>query len=127
LSAALATDPRLVGRFLHKVVKSGRNPFQDRISLGRATNNDVILAHPSVSKVHAHFLGEDLDGPLGPSELRLQDAGSKNGTGINGRAVIKGPPVQLRAGDSLKFGDIQCELLDAAGLHFYIRTQFQPL
>lgn len=127
LSAALASDPRLVGRFLHKVAKSDRNPFRDRISLGRATNNDIVMNHPSVSKIHAHFLGEGLEAPLGPSELRLQDSGSKNGTGINGRAVIKGPAVRVRSGDSLKFGDIQCELLDAASLHFLIRTQLQPL
>lgn len=127
LSAALASDPRLAGRFVEKIEKSDRNPYQDRISLGRATNNDVVLSHASVSKIHAHFLGEDLDAPTGPSELLLQDAGSKNGTGINGRAVIKGPPVRLQPGDSLKFGDIQCELLNAVGLHFFIRTQLQPL
>jgi len=127
LSAALASDPRLAGRFLHKVAKSDRNPFRDRISLGRASNNDIVMEHPSVSKIHAHFLGEDLDGPVGPSELRLQDADSKNGTGINGRAVIKGPSVRVQSGDSIKFGDIQCELLNAAGLHFLIRTQLQPL
>lgn len=127
LSTALAADPRVAGRFVHKIMKSDRNPFSDRISLGRASNNDIVIEHPSVSKIHAHFVGEDLDGPLGPSDLKLQDSGSKNGTGINGRAIIKGPPVRVQSGDSLKFGDIQCELLDAAGLHFLIRTQLQPL
>ena len=49
-------DPAAPGnRELWRVEKSDRNAWKRRISVGRATNNDIIIRHHSVSKLHAHF------------------------------------------------------------------------
>lgn len=37
------------------IIKSARNPFNDRIFVGRAKNTDLVLENESVSKVHAYF------------------------------------------------------------------------
>jgi len=37
------------------LTKTARNPFASMITVGRATNNDVCLELPTVSKLHAYF------------------------------------------------------------------------
>lgn len=117
---------RTQGRFLCKVEKTDKNPFQNRISLGRAKNNDMVIEHPSVSKLHAHILIDDpetlrlLASPL----LQIQDAGSRNGTLINGHPLSALKAVPLPPGARLLFGDVICDLLSAASLHRIMRTQF---
>lgn len=103
-------------RVLLRVEKSDRNTWKRRISVGRATNNDLILRHPSVSKLHAHFQVL-LEG--GREELRLSDAGSANGTLSNGRQVGASPDAAapVAPADRLQFGDVRCELLDAGSLY----------
>ncbi|MDY0000407.1 MAG: FHA domain-containing protein [Polyangia bacterium] len=113
----------LSGRFLLRIEKSDRNPWAGRISLGRAPNNDLVIRHPSVSKLHAHFL---LGGRLSqvgvtPMTIRITDVGSHNGTSLNGDFL---KPDEVRAtgsGDVLTFGDVECDLLEAGALHDRIR------
>ena len=38
------------------LVKTKRNPWAQHVMLGRARNNDVIIAETGVSKLHARFL-----------------------------------------------------------------------
>jgi hypothetical protein len=45
-----------------RVEKTDRNMWKSRISVGRATNNDLIIRHDSVSKLHP---------PRGPSALSI--------------------------------------------------------
>ncbi len=113
------------GRHLFRVEKSDRNTWRSRISVGRAQNNDIVLRHDSVSKLHAHFLvwvGER--GGQQVEELLLCDVGSANGTGINGNALPEGEdnarPVSV--GDRILFGEVECDLLDAAALHGKLRS-----
>lgn len=117
---------RTLGRFLRKVEKSDRNPWAGRINVGRAANNDLVIEHRSVSKLHAHILVDDTD-PLRPDVppvLRLQDVGSRNGTRLNGTELREQSEIELRSGDRLMFGDVHCDLLTAANLHRIMRTQF---
>ncbi len=117
---------KTLGRFLCKVEKSDRNPWAGRISVGRAPNNDVVIEHRSVSKLHAHILMSDTD-PMRPDlpvVLKLQDVGSRNGTSLNGTVLQELSEVELRSGDRLMFGDVLCDLLTAANLHRIMRTQF---
>jgi hypothetical protein len=114
-----------LGLFLLRIEKSQRNPWKGRISLGRATNNDLIIRHPSISKLHAHFILESGRGVGGAAQMTLQvaDAGSKNGTRKNGQALPSGELRATFSGDVLDFGDVRCELYAAAALHEQIRRR----
>jgi pSer/pThr/pTyr-binding forkhead associated (FHA) protein len=50
------------------------------IMVGRAPNNDIVLNHPSVSKVHAYFVQRDL-------RWSVHDQGSTNGTFLDALRV----------------------------------------
>jgi len=112
------------GHFLLRVEKSDRNTWRSRISVGRAQNNDLVLRHDSVSKLHAHFLVRAAQ-RRGQSheELVLSDVGSANGTLVNGKTVEEGEDraVVVSAGDRILFGEVDCSLLDAAALHSRLR------
>ena len=105
-------------RFVFRVRRSQSSRF-DFVSVGRNDGNDVVLPDPSVSRFHA-FLREMPDGTL-----QVQDARSANGTFVGGIAVARqgvGPPVTLRSGDSIRFGDVHGNVVDAAGLVELART-----
>jgi hypothetical protein len=73
---------------VHLLRKTDRNPFAGMITVGRAPNNDVVVAHTSVSKFHAYFR------PKRGHELSIFDVGSTNGTHVDGRAVpLDGAPL----------------------------------
>ena len=90
---------------LVKRILSGKT-FTERISVGRARNNDVVLRHRSVSKFHAWFeLGEK-------DELLLGDARSTNRTMLNGRPV--GRDIEsVGSGDELRFGSVSATVCAA--------------
>ena len=71
-----------------------------RITVGRAPNNDVVLQEPSVSNHHAWF-GSDSHG-----SLTIQDAGSKNGTWVNGRSIFATEVVWVQPMDQIMFGSV---------------------
>ncbi len=75
-----------------------------RISLGRATNNDVVLRHTSVSKFHASVE------PIDESTVRIIDTGSTNQTSINDVSLPSRAPVEAHSGDRLGFGNVQAVL-----------------
>lgn len=79
------------------VVKSSRNPFTGMITLGRASNNDLILPTPTISKFHASFAP-------GPAGWRLTDRRAVNGTWVNGLRVEAGATVALGDDAWLRFG-----------------------
>lgn len=97
------------------VVKAPGNPFPDRISIGRARNCDVVLRHPSVSKLHAHVRAEP-DG-----RWTLIDNESHNGTSLGTVAVTPAKPAEVRAGDLLTFGAFTVRVIDGAELHTVLR------
>jgi pSer/pThr/pTyr-binding forkhead associated (FHA) protein len=81
----------------HLEVASGRHPLAgDRVVIGRSPRSDIVLdADGQVSRTHAV-----LDRIAGRWILR--DAGSRNGTRVNGEPV-RGR-VRLRAGDEIRIG-----------------------
>lgn len=74
------------------------------ITIGRATNNDFVLPDESASNFHAYF---QLAGP----GLVLVDAGSSNGTWVNGDRLETGEPRVVNILDKVKFGNLEAQLL----------------
>ncbi|GFE64085.1 FHA domain-containing protein [Litoreibacter roseus] len=90
--------------FLVREPDNARMPLVgQRISIGRGSANAVILNDVSISRVHAE-LHRNRDGGYS-----VTDMDSLNGTFINGRQVRGTLPV--RAGDTLKFGEISTKLV----------------
>jgi pSer/pThr/pTyr-binding forkhead associated (FHA) protein len=85
--------------------KEFKLPF-DRSSIGRASNNRVVLAEERASRVHAELRYEG-------HRFLLKDAGSTNGTQRNGRSVTE---EELEFGDRITIGGTEmlftCEGFD---------------
>jgi hypothetical protein len=76
-------------------------PGGRRLNVGRATDSDLYLNHPSVSKIHASLLMNR------EGTLLVSDTGSTNGTFINGRRIAYGEARHLEDGDVVGFGDAE--------------------
>ena len=75
---------------------------QDRITIGRGSNNDLTLPDQKVSTEHAEIQHE------GGSYL-LSDRDSKNKTYVDGRRVGEQEPYVLESGDVFRVGDFKIE------------------
>ena len=72
---------------------------RDTATIGRANDNDIVLASITVSRCHAVLL-RDAD------ELLLLDLESANGTLVNGVLARPDAPVRLADGDVIRFGQV---------------------
>ena len=82
------------------------------VTLGRAHDCDVVIPDRSVSRRHALMKRED-------GRFLVLDAGSSNGTSINGRNVLTrgaGPPSPLAPGDTLRLGSLEFTFAPAAAV-----------
>jgi hypothetical protein len=75
-----------------------------RISLGRGHDNVLVIEDATVSSVHAAFT------LAANGTLYLTDLGSSNGTFVNGVQIAMGDKTIVRAGDALRFGDVEVTL-----------------
>ena len=76
-------------------------PVESRITIGRAPENDIHLAEPSVSKQHAAVY-------LSEGDPIVEDLESSNGTFVNDEEVKK---AVLRSGDTLQVGKVALQFL----------------
>ncbi|MFO0567952.1 MAG: sigma 54-interacting transcriptional regulator [Polyangiaceae bacterium] len=76
----------------------------ERISIGSAEGNDLVVRHPTVSRFH---LSLERDA----AEVRVTDLGSTNGTRI-GPVVVRDASVSLAGPATLKLGDISIQVDD---------------
>ncbi len=81
-------------------VELGRDDF----SIGRGTSNDLHFRNPWLSRVHAKIVPR-------AGTFFLVDAGSRNGTFLNGRPISGEQP--LHDGDRIALGDILLRFTDA--------------
>lgn len=94
----------------------GRHGFTF-VSIGRASHNDVVVAGPTISKVHAFLIPpKDAQG-----RWRIMDAGSTNGTRVNGVPLAAGVERDLHEADEFVLGEsLRATFFEAEGLHRYL-------
>ncbi len=85
----------------------GEGALGDRVSVGRAMNKDIVLRHASISKLHAYFES------TGPGAWSVTDAGSKNGTSVEGTRLAPRESRGVANGDQVTFGSIDTLFLHA--------------
>jgi len=68
-----------------------------KFTIGRSSNNDLVLSQMSISRAHAEVLVQD-------GEYLLKDFGSKHGTYLNGNRVEQ---AKLSNGDRINLGGLQ--------------------
>ncbi len=90
-------------------IKKRQASFPNMITVGRAPNNDVVIADRLVSKFHAWLRVAD-------GKVAIADAGSANGTRLNDVALVaNAEPTALVPGDKIAFGVLAFRFVDAAG------------
>ncbi|HXF43151.1 MAG TPA: FHA domain-containing protein [Pyrinomonadaceae bacterium] len=76
---------------------------KQRISVGRTSDNDLVLPDSSVSKAHAAIrLTQD-------GKLLIADLGSSNGTFVSGVRIPYGKSMEISPSTLLKFGAVEVE------------------
>jgi pSer/pThr/pTyr-binding forkhead associated (FHA) protein len=106
LPGAPAPAPQPQGTGLRFVAEGG--PYDGRefnlppggLKVGRATDNDLVLDDPSLSRHHAQVTRAG-------GKLEVEDLGSSNGTFVNGRRIGKSG---VAPGDVVRFGDLTFRL-----------------
>jgi len=104
--ALLLADPHALG--LHPVKKQQGHAWSDRLHVGRAANNDIVIRDDGVSKLHAWFQHN-------ADEARLFDAKSSNGTWVDGVRVGDSGTV-VQSGSSLRLGRLWAFLIASGPL-----------
>jgi hypothetical protein len=99
------------------LIKQASNPWPERISIGRARNNDVVLPDNSVSKLHAHYT-QDKEG-----RMFIIDAGSRNGTVVNGKRLMGNERAQVKFEDTIVIGVLQLALVTSGMVYDLVQSQ----
>jgi hypothetical protein len=94
--------------FLLRKTEARPNPFEGGISLGRASVNDLVLPHKSISRFHAYFQQEATS-----ARWALADAASRNGTQADGVPLKPNVPSVLASAHRLRVGDLDLTFLSS--------------
>ncbi|MBI3184422.1 MAG: FHA domain-containing protein [Myxococcales bacterium] len=100
--------PRAGQALVFEIQKRGEksNPFLDSITVGRTTNNDVLIDDHSVSRFHAYFKKDNQSGLW-----KLVDASSSNGTWVGPLKLRPGVAEMVRDLLMLRFGDVEVRFM----------------
>lgn len=89
---------------------------EQRLTVGRVPECNVILEDPSVSKQHAVLSWDAVH-----AGCTVADAGSSNGTFVNARELGRAETHLLSDGDVVTFGDAQFMYFDTGSLYEQLR------
>lgn len=114
-AATFLTPTVILGRLdqfiLFPLVKTDRNPWTERILVGRARNCDVILPVQSVSKVQCYFTKKG-------KQYQLTACQSSTSVRCDGKILVpETAPVDVVDGSQLILGTICLHLLESGTLH----------
>jgi VWFA-related protein len=90
--------PKTLAMLVDKAHPDRRHDLSGTINVGRASDNQIRLEDPTVSRHHAWIKAEQDD-------FLVFDVGSANGTFVNDEQV--GEPRRLESGDVVRFGDAE--------------------
>ncbi len=88
-----------------RVRKEKDNAFRRGVTLGRTSNNDIIIDDASVSRFHAWFQADEA------GRWTVADASSKNGTRVSGTRLKPKRPAPLAPDVRLRFGKVEVTFL----------------
>ena len=118
MRASLEELAELLGAWAHKwmiaALEKRTDTFPDRISIGRASQSDVVLKLPFISKLHAHlFVGDD-------GLVEIVDR-SSNGIRLDGEPIGRDQRTPISLGQTVSFGPLEVELHDGTSLYHALR------
>jgi hypothetical protein len=102
-----ATPAPVVGD--HEIYPLRAGAGSDVVTLGRTAGNDIVVPDVTVSRRHATFRERD-------GRWVVQDAGSKNGTRVDGSRLEPEIEQPLRAGARVRVGDVETRFYPAPDL-----------
>jgi len=70
------------------------------LRIGRAEDNDIVVADPAVSRHHAELRNA-------AGVYHIADLGSNNGTYVNGQRIPAGMWTPIPPGSALRFGPVE--------------------
>jgi hypothetical protein len=114
-----APEPPKVLFSCYAVEKTGRNVFANGITIGRTSNNDIVIPLQSISKFHAWIKKE-------AGSYILYDAINSQGTFVGTQKVSPNGEqgIFLRNGATIKLGDNEMMFIDATNLYRWFQTEF---
>jgi hypothetical protein len=101
--------PQSVELEVYPLSKKPGASFPDRITIGRTSNNDVVIADTSVSRLHAYIKRSG-------TGWVVADAGSKNGSYVGGVRLEPRKEQVLPSRVELRIGDVDVTFYVAADL-----------
>ncbi|HUJ59342.1 MAG TPA: FHA domain-containing protein [Kofleriaceae bacterium] len=101
--------PDVVELEVYPLAKKPGASFPDRITIGRTSNNDVVIADASVSRLHAYVRRDG-------SRWVVADAGSKNGSWLSGVTLEARRERALPSRAVLRLGDVDLTFYLASDL-----------
>jgi hypothetical protein len=103
----------------YSVEKTNRNIFSNGITIGRTSNNDVVIVLASISKFHAWLKKE-------AGSYILYDAINSQGTFVGTQKVSPNGEqgIVLRNGVEIGLGTNKLTFFDAVGLYRWFQTEF---